>query len=93
MVSLKRWLNSGQGIGGPNGDGTSSLLRAECVAAGHGLAEKSNEADRWVAATARYVKVPLVSHDGVFVDAPGVELLRVAPTTVNDPSTKRKRRS
>ena len=70
-----------------------AVLRAECVAAGHGLAKKSNEADRWVAATARFVKVPLVSHDGVFVDAPGVELLRVAPTTVNDPFTKRKRRS
>lgn len=56
-----------------------AALRAECVAAGHGLAEKSNEADRWVAATARYVKVPLVSHDGVFVAAPGVELLTVRP--------------
>ena len=54
-----------------------AALRAECVAAGHGLAEKSNEADRWVAATARYVKVPLVSHDGVFVDAPGIDLLTV----------------
>ena len=57
-----------------------AALRAECVAAGHGLAEKSNEADRWVAATARYVKVPLVSHDGVFVDAPGIELLSAGAT-------------
>lgn len=57
-----------------------AALRAECVAAGHGLAEKSNEADRWIAATARYVKVPLVSHDGVFVDAPGIDLLTVPIT-------------
>ena len=54
-----------------------AALRMECLAAGHGLAEKSNEADRWIAATARYVRVPLVSHDGVFVDAPGVDLLTV----------------
>ena len=70
-----------------------AALRAECVAAGHGLAEKSNEADRWVAATARYVKVPLVSHDGVFVDAPGVELLTAATGAVGDPTATRKRRS
>ena len=68
-------------------------LRAECFVAGHGLAEKSNEADRWIAATARFVGVPLVSHDGVFVDVPGVELLTVVPNTLNDPPTKRNRRT
>ena len=70
-----------------------AALRAECVAAGHGLGEKSNEADRWVAATARYVKVPLVSHDGVFVDAPGVDLLTITAPVVSETSTKRKRQS
>lgn len=68
-----------------------AALRAECVAAGHGLAEKSNEADRWVAATARYVKVPLVSHDGVFVDAPGIELLTVVPCEVTKRTVSRRR--
>ena len=67
-------------------------LRAECFAAGHGLAEKSNEANRWIAATARFVGVPLVSHDGVFVDAPGIELLTIESSTVNEPPSKRKRR-
>jgi hypothetical protein len=42
---------------------------------GHGLGEKSYEADRWVAATARYDGASLVSHDGVFIDAPGIELI------------------
>lgn len=56
-----------------------ATLRMECLAVGHGLAEKSNEADRWIAATARYVRVPLVSHDGVFAGAPGVELLTARP--------------
>ena len=54
-----------------------AALRAECLAAGHGLAEKANEADRWIAATARFVGVPLVSHDGVFVAASGIDLLTV----------------
>jgi predicted nucleic acid-binding protein len=54
-------------------------LRAECRAAGHVLAEKSNEADRWIAATARFVGVPLVSHDAVFVNTPGLELLTMHP--------------
>ena len=70
-----------------------AALRAECLAAGHGLAEKSNGADRWVAATARYVKVPLVSHDSVFVDAPGVDLLTITAPVVSETSTKRKRQS
>ncbi len=52
-------------------------LRKECLAAGHGLAEKSNEADRWIAATARLVGIPLVSHDAVFMKAPGLDLLTV----------------
>jgi predicted nucleic acid-binding protein len=52
-----------------------AALRAECVNAGHGLGEKLHEADRWVAATARYVGVPLVSHDRVFVDTPGLTLI------------------
>jgi tRNA(fMet)-specific endonuclease VapC len=53
-------------------------LRSECLAAGHVLAEKSNEAHRWIAATARFVGVPLVSHDSVFVNTPGLELLNAS---------------
>jgi predicted nucleic acid-binding protein len=65
-------------------------LRAECLAVGHGLAEKSNEADRWIAATARFVGIPLVSHDGVFVNTPGLDLLTVLPPVAANPSSKRK---
>lgn len=41
--------------------------------------------------TARYVKVPLVSHDGVFVDAPGIELLTVVPCEVTKRTVSRRR--
>ena len=53
-------------------------LRQRCRQAGHGLADKTHDGDRWIAATAIRLGLPLVSDDGVFVDAPGLELQRVA---------------
>jgi predicted nucleic acid-binding protein len=50
-------------------------LRFECVRIGHGLAAKHHEGDRWVAATAIRVGVPLVAHDGIFIRAPGLDLV------------------
>jgi tRNA(fMet)-specific endonuclease VapC len=50
-------------------------LRAWCVRAGHGLGQKEHEADRWVAATAVWLQVPLVSHDAIFADVKDLELL------------------
>ena len=39
-------------------------LRADCEAAGHALAQKAHTADRWIAATAIRLGIPLVSNDG-----------------------------
>lgn len=47
-------------------------LRAECVRTGHALGQRDHDADRWIAATALRLGVPLVSNDGIFVDAPGL---------------------
>jgi len=41
-------------------------LRSWCVKNGHGLGHKDHEADRWVAATATFLGVPLVAHDAIF---------------------------
>ena len=49
-------------------------LRVECWRAGHALAQKEHNADRWVAATAIRLQVPLVSNDGIFVNTPGLTL-------------------
>jgi predicted nucleic acid-binding protein len=60
------------------GDGlveTYVSLRQECSVAGHPLAQKHHEADRWIAATARWLAVPLVTHDAVFLGTPGVEVI------------------
>lgn len=50
-------------------------IRQECAVSGHALGQKHHEADRWVAATARWLDVPLVAHDAVFRDAPGITVI------------------
>jgi predicted nucleic acid-binding protein len=50
-------------------------LRVDCQRIGHGLAAKIHDGDRWIAATARRLDVPLVSDDSIFQDAPGIRLL------------------
>ena len=50
-------------------------LRHACSTQGHPLGQKVHEADRWVAATARWLDVPLVTNDAVFRDAPGLTVV------------------
>jgi predicted nucleic acid-binding protein len=50
-------------------------LRTWCVRTGHGLGQKEHEADRWVAATAVWLQVPLVAHDAIFANVKDLELL------------------
>ena len=49
-------------------------LRADCAAAGHALAQREHNADRWIAATAIRLGVPLVSNDAIFRDVHGLTL-------------------
>lgn len=49
-------------------------LRADCERAGHALGQREHNADRWIAATAIRLGVALVSNDGIFRDAPGLQL-------------------
>jgi hypothetical protein len=46
-----------------------------CIRTGHGLGQTEHEADRWVAATAIWLQVPLVAHDGIFANVKDLELL------------------
>lgn len=50
-------------------------LRAWCVRNGHALGQKDHEADRWIAATAIRLGVPLVTHDAIFANVDGLELI------------------
>jgi len=49
-------------------------LRADCKAAGHALGQREHNADRWIAATAIRLGVPLVSNDAIFGGVPGLTL-------------------
>jgi len=50
-------------------------LRFRCHQAGHALSDKLHDGDRWIAATALRLQIPLDSHDGVFGGTPGLELI------------------
>jgi predicted nucleic acid-binding protein len=52
-------------------------LRARCEQIGHGLGAQLHDGDRWIAATAVRLGVPLVSHDGIFANVSGLDLIRV----------------
>jgi predicted nucleic acid-binding protein len=60
---------------GPHVVEAYASLRTWCVRTGHGLGQKEHEADRWVAATAIWLQVPLVAHDGIFANVKDLELL------------------
>ena len=49
-------------------------LRTACANAGHALAQREHNADRWIAATAVRLGLPLVSNDGIFRAVPGLSL-------------------
>lgn len=49
-------------------------LRAACQGVGHALGQRVHDADRWIAATAIRLGVPLVSHDALFANAPGLSV-------------------
>ena len=45
-------------------------LRIDCERIGHPLHQRQHDADRWIAATAIRLAIPLVSNDGIFGDVP-----------------------
>jgi predicted nucleic acid-binding protein len=53
-------------------------LRADCAAIGHALAQPEHNADRWIAATAIRLGIPLVSNDNIFKAVPGLTLESLA---------------
>lgn len=53
---------------------TYAQLRVACTNAGHALHQREHDADRWIAATAIRLGIPLASNDGVFRNVPGLTL-------------------
>lgn len=54
-------------------------LRHQCRTLGHPLHQKQHVGDLRIAATAIRWQLPLVAHDAVFLDCPGVRLLTELP--------------
>jgi predicted nucleic acid-binding protein len=52
-----------------------AVLRVWCSSRGQGLGHKEHEADRWIAATAMCLGIPLVAHDAIFAKVDGLDLL------------------
>jgi predicted nucleic acid-binding protein len=50
-------------------------VRFECRTNGHPLASPVHHEDLWIAATAVHIGARLLTADGVFEDAPGLQLL------------------
>lgn len=57
---------------GPDLISAYAELRVACQRAGHALSQREHDADRWIAATAIRLGIPLVSNDGVFDNTPGL---------------------
>lgn len=53
-------------------------LRATCIQGGHALEQRAHDADRWIAATALRLGVPLVSSDDIFAGVPSLRLETVS---------------
>ena len=54
-------------------------LRVDCQRAGHALSQREHDADRWIAATAIRLGIPLVSNDRVFEKTPELQLEAAVP--------------
>ena len=50
-------------------------LAAACTRMGRGLHQKQHTGDRWIAATAIALGIPLLAGDGIYKGAPGLQLL------------------
>lgn len=49
-------------------------LRTDCHRAGHPLHQKDHIGDLWIAATAIRWGLPLIAHDRIFIDCPGLDI-------------------
>jgi hypothetical protein len=57
---------------GPELIAAYARLRVDCQRAGHALAQREHDADRWVAAVAVRLGIPLVANDGIYTNTPGL---------------------
>jgi len=75
MLKLDTRINTAEIVHtGPDLFAAYAHLRVDCQRAGHALAQREHDTDRWIAATAVRLGIPLVSNDRVFENVPGLVL-------------------
>ena len=75
MLKLEARINEAEVVhSGPELVLVYAQLRVACERVGHALSQRDHDADRWVAATALRLGIPLVSNDGIFNSVPGLAL-------------------
>jgi len=75
MLKLEARINEAEIVHtGPELVLVYAQLRVACERIGHALSQRDHDADRWVAATALRLGIPLVSNDGIFNNVPGLAL-------------------
>jgi hypothetical protein len=52
-----------------------ATLRNDCRTAGHAFQDRRHTADLWIAATARLIDAPLITHDSAFRGLPGLTVI------------------
>lgn len=77
MLKLEARISAAETVhSGPELIAAYARLRTDCWRIGHALAQKDHDADRWVAATAIRLGIPLVSNDRIYDDVPGLRVER-----------------
>ena len=73
MRALEEKINQAETVhSGPELVQVYAQLRADCERVGHALGQRDHDADRWIAATALRLGVPIVSNDRIFANTPGL---------------------
>jgi predicted nucleic acid-binding protein len=77
LLKLEARINAAETVhSGPELIDSYARLRVACTRVGHALAQRHHHADRWIAATAVRLGVPLVSDDRIFEGVPGLAVER-----------------
>lgn len=77
MLKLEARIAAAETVhSGPDLIEAYAQLRATCQRIGHALGQRHHDADRWVAATAIRLGIPLVANDGIYDGVPGLHVER-----------------
>lgn len=77
MLKLESRIAAAETVhSGPDLIDIYAKLRVDCWRIGHALAQKNHEADRWIAATAIRLDIPLVANDRIYDNVPGLRIER-----------------